>query len=330
MKRGELTFRRKQLAAVIAIVLLLPSVASASPKFKVLHRFYAGQNNGGGVWGGLTFDGKGNFYGTTWGGGVNGEGTVFELMHSAKGQWKKKVLYSLDRQTDGGDPRGNLLLDGDSTLYGTTDSAIFQMTRNSDGWTFSIIDDYGSYAGLVPDHAGNLYGNIGPGAYDEGAVTELMPGSEGWTQSYLYSFCPKVPCVDGEAPVSGVVFDDGGNLYGTTEYGGTGKGGDYGTAYELQHLSDGTWQHFVLHSFPAFDGDGIELYAGLVLDKSGNLYGATFRGGGNANCGTIFKLTQGEKGWKETVLHDFRQPKNGCGPSGVIFDQAGENLTERR
>ncbi len=328
--------KRRQLSPRPKWVLLLPlagvllSSASASPKFKVLHRFYAGQNQNGGVWGGLTLDREGNLYGTTWGGGVNGEGTVFELMPSARGRWAMKVLYSLDRKTDGGDPWGTLLLDPDTTIYGTTSAGanrggtVFEMTRTSGGWAFSVIDDYGSAAGVVADQAGNLYGSIGPGEYEEGAVTELMPGSQGWTQSYLYSFCAEAHCPDGSIPYSGVTFDGAGNLYGTTEYGGTGQAGGLGggTAYELKHKPDGTWKHLVLHSFPAYDGDGMTLYAGLALDESGNLYGATF-GGGKTNCGTIFELTHGAKGWKEALLHDFTQPKNGCAPSGVTFDRAG-------
>ena len=174
------------------------SGASASPKFKVLHRFYAGNNNNGGLWGGLAMDAKGNLYGTTWGGGSKGWGTVFELKPSGGGQWTIKVLHSFDPLIEGDAPLGTLLLDG-SEIYGTTSDGgphaaggtTFEMKRKSGGWTFELISDYGSHAGVVLDQAGNLYGNIGPGEFNEGAVTELVRGSNGWTQSYLYSFCPK-------------------------------------------------------------------------------------------------------------------------------------------
>ena len=330
MNPSQLLLRSKRFALTIAVVSLLSASVSANPKFKVLSHFYAGKHNNGGLYSPLTLDKEGNLYGTTWGGGVNSEGTAFELSPSAQGAWKRRVLHSFDPYTDGNDPRGALLFDGDSILYGTTSlngpnigGTVFKMARSSKSWAFSVIDNYGSDGGLSLDGAGALYGTIGPGEYGEGAVTELTPGSGGWTQSYLYSFCPNInPCPDGDAPVSGVVFDGEGNLYGTTEYGGTGQGGDWGTAYELKHKPDGRWEHEVLYNFPGYYGDGLRLLAGLVLDKSGNLYGATVQGG-SADCGVVFKLTHGTKGWKESIIHDFTQPKSGCVSSTLTFDAAG-------
>ncbi|HWY58848.1 MAG TPA: choice-of-anchor tandem repeat GloVer-containing protein [Terriglobales bacterium] len=331
MKLSQLIPKKKPYALVMSMVFVLLSGAWGSTKFKVLHRFYAGKNNNGGLYASLTLDAKGNLYGTTWGGGVYANGTLFELVPTVGGSWRIKVLHSFDPSTDGDSPSGALFVKGDATLYGTTSAGgehggtVFQMTRTSGSWTFEVIDSYGSRGGVVLDQTGNLYGNVGPGEYDyNGAVTELVDSSGVWTQSYLYSFCAKPGCPDGSIPVSGVIFDGAENLYGTTEYGGMGQLGGLGggTAYELKHKSDGTWEHLVLHNFPAFNGDGFRLLAGLVLDKSGNLYGATIQGG-SAGCGMVFKLTHGANGWKESVVHDFIQPTSGCGPSGVTFDQAG-------
>jgi hypothetical protein len=133
----------KHLALGMAIILLLLPSAWASRKFKVLHRFYAGNNNGG-LYSALTPDAKGDIYGTTWGGGVNAEGTIFELRASDHGQWEKKLLHSFDRRTEGGNPWGTLLFDGDAILYGTTSSAngtVFQMTRSAGHWTFDVISE---------------------------------------------------------------------------------------------------------------------------------------------------------------------------------------------
>jgi uncharacterized repeat protein (TIGR03803 family) len=330
MRQRPSLFSLIRASAVIAIILLLVPVALARSKYKVLHAFGVGKD-GAGLWGSLTLGARGNVYGTTVGGGANNDGTVFKLVRHSGGRWTEAILYSfcsLSHCTDGALPSGKVIFDAAGSLYGMTNSTVFEMTRLSRGWSLSVIDDYGSQvgsdAGVVLDQAGDLYGNMGPGDYSEGAVTELVHGSGGWTQNYLYSFCHQASCPDGSGPVSGVIFDGTGNLYGTTEYGGTGQLGGLGggTAYQLKPKPDGTWKHVVLHSFPAFRGDGFRLLAGMVLDKSGNLYGATIQGG-SIDCGVVFKLTPGAKGWKESMLHDFKQPKSGCGPSTVTFDPAG-------
>jgi len=249
------------------------------------------------------------------------------------------VLHRFAPKTDGGGPFAGLVFGSGGNLYGTTSSGgtrdggtVFELKRGSRGWTLTVLDNYGSSAGLILDKAGNLYGTIGPGKYGEGAVTELIRGSNDWREQLLYSFCPKInPCPDGAAPRAGVTFDGAGTLFGTTEYGGKGIGGDWGTAYELRHQSDGTWKHVLLHSFPAFSNDGKLVYGGLILDKSGNLYGTTLQGGGQGcgegtGCGIVYKLTPTAKGWKETVLYNFANPANGAGPSSSLTFDATGNL----
>jgi hypothetical protein len=88
--------------------------------------------------------------------------------------------------------------------------------------------------------------------------------------------------------------------------------------------SNGTWMYRVLHRFAAFPNDGRYPYAGLLVDKSGVVYGATYLGGPLGN-GTVFKLSRSSKGqWKQTVLYDFPNCANGCGPdTSLVFDKAG-------
>jgi hypothetical protein len=118
-------------------------------------------------------------------------------------------------------------------------------------------------------------------------------------------------------------------LYGTTLTGGKGVGGDYGTAFELEHMPDGSWKHHLLHSFPAYPGDGLFADSGLLVDTSGNLYGTTEIGGRycgkGSNCGLVFELSpKVGGGWKETILHEFSGIKTGYSPGGPqVFDQAG-------
>jgi uncharacterized repeat protein (TIGR03803 family) len=80
-----------------------------------------------------------------------------------------------------------------------------------------------SYAPLMLDGAGNLYGTTYQGgSSNEGVVFALSPTGGGWTESVLYSFCAYASCADGRNPSAGLVMDSAGTLYGTTWGGGTG------------------------------------------------------------------------------------------------------------
>ncbi len=299
-----------------------------------MHAFTGG-NDGSAPFAGLVMDKQRHLYGTTWGAGGHSLGTVFELTPHPGGRWTESILHSFEG-SEGALPQGGLVLDPAGNLYGAAGSGgpngvgtVYEMTHESGDWVLNVLDDHGSGAGLILDKAGNLYGPIGPGKYGNGAITEIVRGSSDWTENVLYSFCPKAPCVDGDAPYAGLTWDEAGNLYGTTEFGGKGSP-DYGTAFELKPKPDGTWQHILLHSFPSFPGDGGVVYAGLVLDGAGNLYGATQGGGGHAcgqtlTCGTVFKLSRDSKGhWKETILYRFPNPQNGFSPgASLVFDKAG-------
>lgn len=319
--------------------------ASAAPKYKVLHAFGPGYD-GGGLYSSLVLDGEGKLYSTSWGGGKYGYGTVFDLSPLAHGRWKESVLHSFNWRTDGNGATGPLILDAGGNVYGTTSQngpnsqgAAFELSPSSKGgWTETKLygfghgphDGAGPLSGLLSDGAGKFYGTTaGGGEYEGGTVFELTPVSDGWQESILFSFCHNInPCTDGDDVRAGLVWDSAGNLYGTTALGGTGKGGDWGTAYELKHLADGAWKHILLHSFPASNKDGKLVYAGLILDKSGNLYGAAAQGGGTgcggSGCGTVYELARTKGGWKESVLYDFPDPSKGGGPiSSLTFDASG-------
>src|SRR5208337_188863 len=124
-------------------------------------------------------------------------------------------------------------------------------------------------------------------------------------------------------PFAGVVFDQAGNLYGTTIAGGLNDcGGDgCGVVYELTP-SGGGWIQTVLHSFVA-GADGSNPKAGLVFDIAGNLYGTTVVGGTYGN-GTVFQLQPSGSGWIENILYSFTGGTDGGQPSaGLIFDSLG-------
>jgi len=185
---------------------------------------------------GLVFDRKGNLYGTTFGGGAYGEGVVFEV--TSKGN--ERVLYSFCTQnycTDGKQPGAGLVLDGKGNLYGTTPSGgaygngtVFKLTPaglETVLYSFcaqSHCSDGGQpFAGVIFDHKGNLYGTTfsgGTGRTDGGGGTVFKLTSKG-KEKVLYPFCEQTNCPDGADPDAGLVFDQKGNLYGTTEYGGS-------------------------------------------------------------------------------------------------------------
>lgn len=185
-------------------------------------------------------------------------------------------------------------------------------------------------AALVSDGSGNLYGTTYyGGAYGWGTVFELKHSQNGWSHEVIYNF---LGTYDGSNPTGNLLLDKVGNLYGTTQYGGTGTTctGDpcNGTVFELVRSASG-WKHSVLHSFcsasACSDGAGP---SGLTFDKAGNLFGTTVAGGTGCQpdgCGTVYELTRSTEGWAETVLIYFDQ-NNGGGffpAGGVTLDHAG-------
>jgi uncharacterized repeat protein (TIGR03803 family) len=131
---------------------------------------------------------------------------------------------------------------------------------------------------------------------------------------------------DGGDPATSLTFDAAGNGYGTTVNGG--NAGGFGTVFELKRLSGGNFQEIVLYSFSG-GVDGKNPYGGVILDGSGNLYGTTVSGGSGGvcsgdGCGVVFKLTNNNGRWTESVLYNFTGGNDGSGPGGgVVFDKAG-------
>jgi uncharacterized repeat protein (TIGR03803 family) len=337
------------LATVLIVTLVYAPNAWAGAKFKTLHKFTRG-SNGIEPEGGLIFDQAGNLYGTTLGSGGHKSGTVFQLTPNQNGGWTEHVLYrfcSLTNCTDGSEPQAELIFDQAGNLYGTTveggaqgyGRTVFQLTPNQNGgWTESVLysfcslancaDGKAPFAGLIFDQAGNLYGTTAYGGAQGqdgqgGTVFQLTPNQNGgWTESVLYSFCSLASCADGKAPFAGLIFDQAGNLYGTT----VGGGGRYaGNVFQLTPNQNGGWTEHILHSFCSRTNctDGSEPVAELIFDQAGNLYGTTELGGAQ-NFGTVFQLTPNQNGgWTEHVLHSFLD-KPGANPTaGLILDKAG-------
>lgn len=239
---------------------------------------------------GLVVDSAGNLYGTTFNGGANGFGTVFKLAPGGA----HSVLHSF-AGTDGANPQAGLVRDTAGNLYGTTlnggssgDGVVFKVAPSGvetvlHDFVGAPTDGSGPAAGLLRDAAGNLYGTTNAGgSAGNGAVFKIDPSG---TETILYNFQGGA---DGRDPSAVLVEDSKGDLFGTTQFGGSGPClfSGCGVIFEVTPAGVET----VVHSFSGFPTDGAIPFGGLIADSSGNLYGTTSQGGAS-NCGTVFKLT---------------------------------------
>jgi uncharacterized repeat protein (TIGR03803 family) len=297
----------------------------------LLHVFRGG-GDGESLASGLVADKSGNLFGTAVTGGnpFCNCGVVFRIAPDGT----ETVLHAFKGgSTDGEYPHAGLLfLKG--KLYGTTElggahgrGTVFRLAP---GGTMTLLysfggdpkDGYLPNAGVIADAVGALYGTTtfgGAGPDGGGTIFKIAPDGTG---TLLHSFQGGS---DGLFPRAGLVMDAAGNLYGTTEWGGSKKcAGHYGCGVVFRLAPDGT--ETVLHAFSG-KSDGYYPEAGLVIDAKGNLYGTASQGGtGNCladeGCGVVFKLAPGGH---FTVLHTFAGSlADGAHPYGeLMMDAAG-------
>jgi len=188
------------------------------------------------------FDQAGNIYGTTVSGGsfegVNcasgGCGAVFELTPS-NGGWTESVLYSFTDGSDGSYPWSVVIFDRAGNLYGAASrggpnygGTVYQLQPSGSGWAFNTIYGLGNdadspYGDLILDSSGNLYGTSGFGGPNDAGTAFKLGLSDGvWTYTSLHDFTDNSNGgSDGAEPVTSLVFDANGNLYGNTRQGGS-------------------------------------------------------------------------------------------------------------
>jgi len=231
----------------------------------------------------LIFDAQGNIYGTAYQGGTLGNGVVFELSPSGSA-WNYQVLYNFAGSPDAANPISGLVADSKGNLYGTAYSggggdngAVYQLHNNGNGsWSEQVIASISSlFAGLAIDPQNNLYGTTST------TVFKIIPnGTNNWYLANIMTFSTQA---QGNTPNGTPILDSIGNVYGTTTYGGT---KNVGVIYKLTKGGTLKYTEKVLYSFGS---NGTLPYGGLVMDSTGNLYGATTAGGKN-DAGVVYKL----------------------------------------
>ena len=209
---------------------------------------------------------SGNLFGTTYMGGANNSGTIFEL-GSISGRFTRRtttqtVLHSFCSSAncaDGAFPAAALHIDSEGNLLGTT------------------------FGG---GHKGPHCTDIGVSGC--GTAFKLAPNGAASLETVLYDFCSRKNCSDGGYPLAGLLIDPSGKLFGATLYGGEKDLSPGGGA-----LFDLNGSETALHRFcPKADcADGVEPEGDLVMDGSGNLFGTNLFLGANGDGGTVFELT---------------------------------------
>jgi uncharacterized repeat protein (TIGR03803 family) len=335
-------FMRMKALVLFLVTLAFAASAWAAATETVLYSFCAQTScvDGEQPYGTPVADASGHLYGTTYYGGANNFGAVYELTNS-NGSWTESVIYSFTgpNNGDGANPFAGLVFDKAGNLYGTTyaggassEGTVFELTKSGSTWTETVLhtfsdvsgnDGTNPYSALMFDAAGNLYGTAHAGGKDGyGVVFQLKPSGKKWTYKIIHVF-PGANTSGGGYPYEGLVLDTkNGYLYGTAYYGGVIW--DVGVVYQLREVS-GVWISSVIYTFLG-DSLGQYPYANLAVDGAGDLYGTTYSGG-NYDLGLVFKLTPKGSSWTEKVLYSFKgyANKDGAYPyyNGLTLDASG-------
>jgi uncharacterized repeat protein (TIGR03803 family) len=278
---------------------------------KVLHDFTGGDDGNQPI-GTPVLDSRGDVFGVTQFGGTGGIGVVYEMRASATG-YTERVLHNFPNA--GGVAQAGLTIASDGTLYGTNYGAgethqngyVFRIELEKTGPVFKDLFNFNGKDGGTPfapvtvdNHTGVIYGTTQyGGTHFDGTVFSLSPSGSGYTERVLYSFGVGKT---GNSPEAPVLRTAAGDLFGTTDIGGTGcHDTGCGTVFEL--TPDGP--AYAFHEIYRFTGppDGAEPeFGGLIAGPGGEYFGATRSGGtatrctdggpgGVHGCGTVFRLT---------------------------------------
>ena len=289
-------------------------------------------SDGGAPTANLIADANGDLFGTTSTGGPYGGGTVFEITDT-DGVFSAPVTLagaggsgSAGNEVSGTTINAGLVIDAAGDLFGTTEYG-----PSSGGTVFELVNTSGTYSpvtlanlptgynggisGLSIDAAGDLFGTVsGDGASGGGTVFELVNTSGTYSEQVVDTFGSGGAA--GYRPEAGVITDAAGNLFGTTEYGGSGGGG---TVFELVNNS-GNYTEQVLTSFQSNGSGGSNPRTALVMDAAGDLFGTTSSGGSD-DGGTIYELVNSSGSYGSPIT--IAELSSSAGTTNIALDEAG-------
>jgi trimeric autotransporter adhesin len=291
----------------------------------------------------------GNIYGTTFEGGADDAGTVFEMSKDSNNNFTVCTqLYAFTGSTtDGYRPYAGLMQASDGNLYGTTSggnasgqkSVAFELSKDSNGnftvetglhnFTATTTDGGAAYGGLIQGKDGNIYGTTSTGgSAGKGTAYELSKDSNSnftvFTLLHSFTGFSSTGVNDGADPIAALVQASDGNFYGTTETGGVISSPGGGTVFELSPDSNGAFTvetlRFIFQNNTLVDG--CEPEAPLIQASDGNLYGTVIACAGDSTGtdGTVFELSKDANGnfTVITILADLGRDTGGV-PQGSLL-----------
>lgn len=335
-------------AAVLSLSMTLPAPASCQTE-TILYNFASGTDITEPYYG-LAFDSSGNLYGSSFSGGADAKGGVFQLSPNGTG-WSESVLHSFaGGHSDGTLPNAEPVVDTAGNVYATTFDGgntaaclggcgvVIKLTQTSPGvWTESLVYVFAGHSqtsdgahplAIALNQSGYPLGvTFTGGTSNAGTFYQIVPGSKGgFIEQQLYDFANS----DISAPTGGLAMDSAGNLYGTSLGGGA---HNLGAVFELSPAGNGVWTETTIYSFATDGANGGSPYPNpnLAIDSQGNLYGTCRDGGvqrlkcGTVGCGFVFKLAKSQNGtWQEQTIWKFHAGNDGNTPwDGVVLDGAG-------
>jgi uncharacterized repeat protein (TIGR03803 family) len=312
----------------LALSMAAPAVAQ-NPAYKILYRFGNGED-GAVPYAGVILDKAGLLYGSTFGGGSGGLGTVFKLAPAEDASRMYTLLLSFDG-SNGANPGADLVFGSNGALYGTTEAGgtsntgtVFELAppqTTGGAWSETVLFSFPvepfyqntPMCSLLIGPGGSVFGTTSDSPGGGGSVFALEAPTApngAWTRHTLLNLWKESI---GGNPLAGVVAI-GGSLYGTAS---TSPYSGCGSVFEATPSpTPGTsWSGTAIHTFNV--SDGCSPTSTLTQGPGRVLFGTTLAGGsglactsetGPPGCGTVFQLTPpavpGEP-WAESVLYSF-------------------------